>query len=59
VNKLIKEDQGINSILTGAITIAVLFAHMTAGALGTTAEALVAGILDRYSQVDTQILDGK
>jgi hypothetical protein len=54
VNRLIAEDNGIEPVLTGLINVAALLAHMTAGALGTTAEALITGILDLYSQVDPQ-----
>jgi hypothetical protein len=56
VNQLLEEDQGIEPVLTGLINTTVLFAHMTAGALGTTAEALIGGILDRYSQIDASTL---
>ncbi len=56
VNHLISEDNDIEPVLTGLINVAALFAHMTAGALGTTAEALVTGILDLYSQVDPHTL---
>jgi hypothetical protein len=56
VNQLLDQDQGIEPVLTGLINTTVLFAHMTAGALGTTAEALMGGILDRYSQIDASTL---
>jgi len=59
VNRLINEDNGIEPVLTGLINATALLAHMTAGALGTTAEALIAGILDLYSQVDPQTLHDK
>ncbi len=54
VNRFITEDQSIEPVLTGLINTTALLAHMTAGALGTNVEALISGILDLYSQVDTE-----
>jgi len=58
VNEFLREDKGIEPVLTGLINASTLLAHMAAGSLGTTAEALVAGILDQYSQVDEPAFDG-
>lgn len=58
VNEFLREDKGIEPVLTGLINASTLLAHMAAGSLGTTAEALVAGILDQYSQVDEPASDG-
>jgi hypothetical protein len=52
VNVIITEDQSIEPLITGLIRVSTLLAHMTATALGTTAEGLVAGILDVYGQFD-------
>jgi hypothetical protein len=52
VNQFVRDDEGIESVLTGLISTTTMFAHMTAGALGTTAEALIAGVLDRYSHIE-------
>jgi hypothetical protein len=52
VNAIIAEDQSIEPLITGLISVSTLLAHMTATALGTTAEGLVAGILDVYGQFD-------
>jgi hypothetical protein len=52
VNQFIRDDKGIEPVLTGLINTTTMFAHITAGALGTTAEALIAGVLDRYSHID-------
>jgi hypothetical protein len=57
VNQFLRDDQGIEPVLTGLINTTTLFAHMTAASLGTTAEALVGGILDRYSQIDVPPLE--
>jgi hypothetical protein len=54
VNRLISEDQSIEPVLTGLINTTALLAYMTAGALGTNVEALISGILDLYSQIDTE-----
>ena len=50
VNKIIADDHGIQPLLTGLVNASVLLAHMTAGALGASAEGLVAGMLNIYGQ---------
>jgi hypothetical protein len=57
VKEFLREDKGIEPVLTGLINASILLAHRAAGSLGTTAEALVAGILDQYSQVDEPASD--
>jgi hypothetical protein len=52
VNRIIAEDQSIQPLIAGVINVCTLLAHMTAGAIGTTAEGLVAGLLDTYGQFD-------
>jgi hypothetical protein len=58
VNTIIAEDQSIEPLITGLINVSLLLAHMTAAAIGATAEGLVAGLLDVYGQFD-QAADGK
>jgi hypothetical protein len=58
VNAIIAEDQGAEPLITGLINVSALLAHMTAGALGVTAQGLVAGLLDVYGQFD-QPADGE
>jgi hypothetical protein len=58
VNAIIAEDQGTEPLITGLINLSTLLAHMTAGALGVTAQGLVAGLLDVYGQFD-QPADGE
>jgi hypothetical protein len=52
VNTIIAEDQDVEPLITGLINVSALLAHMTAAAIGTTAEGLVAGLLDVYGQFD-------
>jgi hypothetical protein len=54
VNGILQEDQGIQPLVTGLVNVSVLLAHMTAGALGATAEGLVAGLLDAYGEFDQE-----
>jgi len=58
VNAIIAEDQGTEPLVIGLINVSALLAHMTAGALGVTAQGLVAGLLDVYGQFD-QPADGE
>ncbi len=51
VNEMLREDRGVEPLITGLVNTSVILAHMTAGALGATAEGLVAGLLDVYSRV--------
>jgi hypothetical protein len=52
VNRILAEDQSIQPLIAGVINVCVLLTHMTAGAIGTTAQGLVAGLLDAYGQFD-------
>lgn len=52
VNRVITEDQNIEPLITGLINVSALLAHMTAGALGASAEGLIAGLLDIYGEFD-------
>lgn len=52
VNQIITEDQNIEPLITGLINVSALLAHMTAGALGASAEGLIAGLLDIYGEFD-------
>jgi hypothetical protein len=52
VNQIIAEDQNIEPLITGLINVSAVLAHMTAGALGASAEGLIAGLLDIYGQFD-------
>ena len=49
----IREDGGANQLITGLVKVTTLFAHITAGALGATAEGLVAGLLDIYGPYES------
>lgn len=49
VNNILREDGSMEPLITGLINVCALLAHMTSGALGTTAEGLVAGLLNEYS----------
>jgi hypothetical protein len=53
VNTIIAEDQGTEPLITGLINVSALLVHMTAAAIGATAEGLVAGLLDVYGQFDS------
>lgn len=57
VNRIIVEDRNIEPLITGLINVSALLAHMTAGALGTSAEGLVAGLLDIYGEFDRPVSD--
>jgi len=52
VNRIIAEDRSIQPLIAGVLNTSVLLAHMTAGAIGTTAQGLVAGLLDAYGRFD-------
>lgn len=52
VNEMLHEDRGIEPLVTGLVNVSVLLAHMTAGALGATAEGLVAGLLTIYGEYE-------
>lgn len=52
VNQIIAEDQNIEPLITGLINVSAVLAQMTAGALGASAEGLVAGLLDIYGEFD-------
>ena len=58
VNTIIAEDEGTRPLIIGLINVSALLAHMTAGALGVTAQGLVAGLLDVHGQFD-QPADGE
>lgn len=50
VNAIIAEDKGVEPLITGLVNVSGLLAHMTAGALGTSVEGLVGGLLDTYAE---------
>jgi len=52
VDRIIAEDGGIEPLLTGLINSNTLLAHIAAISLGATAEGLVSGLLDVYSEFD-------
>ena len=55
VNKLIAEDGDIEPLITGLINVSTLLAALTAGAIGTSPEGLVGGLLDHYGPFDQPI----
>jgi hypothetical protein len=57
VNKLIAEDGDIQPLITGLINTSALLATVAAGALGTSPQGLVGGLLDRYGPFDQSISD--
>jgi hypothetical protein len=57
VNRLIAEDGDVQPLITGLINTSVLLATVAAGALGTSPEGLVGGLLDRYGPFDQPIPD--
>ncbi len=52
VNTIIAEDRSFEPLITGLVNVSALLAHMTAAAIGATAEGLVGGLLDMYGQFD-------
>jgi hypothetical protein len=52
VNAMIAKDQSIQPLISGLINVSTLFAHLAAGAIGATAEGLVAGLIEDYGQFD-------
>jgi hypothetical protein len=52
VNRIIAEDRSIQPLIAGVINTSALLAYMTAGAIGTTAQGLVADLLDAYGRFD-------
>jgi hypothetical protein len=55
VNRLIAEDGDAQPLITGLINTSALLATVAAGALGTSPEGLVGGLLDRYGRFDQPI----
>ena len=52
VNKLIAPDGDIEPLITGLINVSGLLASVPAGAIGTSPEGLVGGLLDIYGPFD-------
>lgn len=55
VNQMIRDDKGVEPVLTGLVNTTVLLAMMTAGALGASPEGLIAGLLDTYSRIEDDV----
>ena len=55
VNRLIAEDGDVQPLITGLINTSALLATVAAGALGTSPEGLVGGLLDSYGPFDQPI----
>jgi hypothetical protein len=55
VNDLIAEDGDIEPLITGLINVSALLANVAAGALGTSPEGIVGGLLDSYGPFDQAI----
>jgi hypothetical protein len=53
VNQILADDQSLEPLITGLINVSAILAHMTASAIGTSAEALVAGLLDIYGEFES------
>ncbi|MEX0664732.1 MAG: hypothetical protein WD598_08175 [Acidimicrobiia bacterium] len=49
VDDIVTEDGSTDPLVFGLINVSVVFAHMAGAAIGTTAEGLVAGLLDIYT----------
>jgi hypothetical protein len=57
VNKLIAEDGDIEPLISGLINVSAVLANVAAGAIGTSPEGLVGGLLDTYGPFDQPIPD--
>jgi hypothetical protein len=55
INKLIAEDGAVEPLITGLINVSGLLANVAAGAIGTSPEGLVGGLLDHYGPFDQPI----
>jgi hypothetical protein len=55
VNNLIAEDRAVEPLITGLINVSALLANVAAGAIGTSPEGLVGGLLDVYGPFDQPI----
>jgi len=52
VNSIIVEDRNIEPLITGLINVSGLLANVAAGAIGTSREGVVGGLLDIYGPFD-------
>jgi hypothetical protein len=52
VNNMITEDRNVEPLITGLINVSGLLASVAAGAVGTSPEGLVGGLLDFYGPFD-------
>jgi hypothetical protein len=57
VNRLIAEDGDIEPLITGLINVSALLSSVAAGAIGTSPEGLVGGLLDHYGPFDQPVTD--
>jgi hypothetical protein len=55
VNSIIVEDRNIEPLITGLINVSGLLANVAAGAIGTSPEGVVGGLLDIYGPFDQPI----
>jgi hypothetical protein len=55
VNNFIAEDRSIEPLVTGLVNVSALLANIAAGALGTSPEGLIGGLLDIYGPFDQPI----
>lgn len=55
MNKIIAEDRNIEPLITGLINVSGLLVNLAAGAIGTSPEGVVGGLLDIYGPFDQPI----
>jgi hypothetical protein len=55
VNNIVAEDRSIEPLITGLINVSGLLANVAAGAIGTSPEGVVGGLLDIYGPFDQPI----
>jgi len=55
VNKIIAENRNIEPLITELINVSGLLVNLAAGAIGTSPEGVVGGLLDTYGPFDQPI----
>jgi hypothetical protein len=55
VNNMIVKDRNIEPLITGLINVSGLLANVAAGAIGTSPEGVVGGLLDIHGPFDQPI----